>query len=77
MDQSLFTATDASHANRIKISDVAPNILACEALSGDELGLVMGRERIAFVLVEAGGLANRLAREIDRLCGLRVLPEAT
>lgn len=70
----LVTATDAAPANRRKIAAPAAGLPVGEALTGDELGSVMGRERIAHVLVAAGGLADRLARDLGRLAGLRPVP---
>ena len=72
----LITARDAAPDRRAKIAAAAPGLPAKEALTGDELGLVMGRERIAHALVEAGGLADRVARELTRLAGMRTLPAA-
>lgn len=72
----LVTASDAAPVNRRRIAGPAAGLAVGEALTGDELGSVMGRERIAHALVAAGGLADRLARDMGRLAGLRPLPAA-
>ena len=40
-------------------------------LTSDELGLVLGRQRLVNALVETGRLAERLDRELGRLAGFR------
>ncbi len=72
----LLAATDGAPESRKKVTEMAPDVPVAEALTGDELGLVMGRERIVHALVEPGRMADRLARELGRLAGLRSLPAA-
>jgi len=69
----LVAASDGAAGGRRKVAGVAPEVPVVDALTGDELGLVMGRERIVHALVEPGGLADRLVRELGRLAGLRTV----
>lgn len=70
----VVSAADGSPEGRRKIAELAPGLPAPGALSGDELGAVMDRERIVHALVGPGGLADRLARDLKRLAGLRPPP---
>jgi len=67
----LLAASDGGPGGREKITALARETPASAALTGDELGRSMGRERIAHALVAPGRLARRLGRELDRLAGLR------
>ncbi len=67
----LVVAADGAPKSRRKIADLAPDLAVWDVLSGDELGAVMGRERIVHTLVAEGGLADLLARDLSRLAGFR------
>ena len=67
----VVSAADGSPEGRRKIAELAPDLPVLAALTGDELGVVMDRERIVHALVDPGGLADRLARDMRRLAGLR------
>ena len=67
----LVLAVDGAAASRRKIVKLAPDLAVRDVLTSDELGAVMGRERIVHALVAEGGLADRLARDLSRLDGLR------
>ena len=67
----LVEAVDGAQKNHRKMADLAPDLAIQGVLSGDELGAVMGRERIVYALVAGGGLADRLTRDLSRLAGFR------
>ena len=67
----LVVASDGALKSRRKMAELAPDQAIQDVLSGDELGAVMGRERIVHALVSEGGLADRLARDLGRLAGFR------
>ena len=67
----LVVAADGAPKSRRKIAELALDLVVWAVLSSDELGVVMGRERIVHALVAEGGLADRLARDLSRLDGLR------
>ena len=67
----LVLAADGAPTSRRKMAELAPDLVVRDVLSGDELGSVMGRERIVHALVAEGGLAVRLARDLSRLGGFR------
>ena len=58
------------------MAELAPDLAVRDVLSGDELGAVMGRERIVYALVAEGGLADRLAHDLSRLGGFRPVSAA-
>ena len=67
----LVVAADGVPRSLNKIKCAAPNLFIYNALTGSELGAVLGRERLVSAIVENGGLANRLVRDLGRLSGLR------
>lgn len=67
----LVTAVDGAEGARRKIAALAPEAPVAAALSADELGQTLGRERVVHVFVSAGRMADRLLRELRRFAGLR------
>ena len=72
----LVLAADGVLTSRRKMAELASDLAVRDVLSGDELGAVMGRERIVYALVAEGGLADRLAHDLSRLGGLRPVSAA-
>lgn len=69
----LLAASDGAKGGRDKFKSVASDMPVSDALTGDELGQAVGRERIVHALVASGGMANKLSRELQRLAGMRPL----
>ena len=67
----LLVATDAAPKSRHRLSELASSLAVQDVLSADELGAIVGRERIVHALVSEGGLADLLARDLSRLAGFR------
>ena len=67
----LLVATDAAPKSRHRLSELASSLAVQDVLSADELGAIVGRERIVHALVSEGGLADLLARDLGRLAGFR------
>ena len=67
----LLVATDAAPKSRRRVSELASSLAVQDVLSADELGAVVGRERVVHALVSEGGLADLLARDLGRLAGFR------
>ena len=67
----LLVATDAASKSRRRISELASSLAVRDVLSADELGAVVGRERVVHALVSEGGIADLLARDLGRLAGFR------
>jgi len=72
----LVLAADGVLTSRRKMAELASDLAVRDVLSGDELGAVMGRERIVCALVAEGGLADRLAHDLSRLGGFRPVSAA-
>ncbi len=64
-------AADASAEARRKMGQAAGGLALHSALSADELGSAFGRPQTVHVALARGGLAARLAAELDRLAGFR------
>ena len=67
----LVVAVDGAPKSLRMITNVARDLSIRSVLTGNELGVVLGRKRVVNALVEEGGLADRLAWELNRLSGLR------
>ena len=70
----LLEARDGSGDGRAKIGRLAAavgEVPVSEALTADELGQAMGRDRTVHVLVRPGRLATLLRAETSRLAGVR------
>ena len=67
----LVLASDGAPAGLRKITALAEGMPVRAVLTGDELGLVLGRQRLVNMLVKTGRLAERLDRELGRLAGFR------
>ena len=67
----LVLASDGAPTGLRKITALAEGIPVRSVLTSDELGLVLGRQRLVNALVETGRLAERLDRELGRLAGFR------
>ncbi|MCS6780898.1 MAG: RNA-binding protein [Geminicoccaceae bacterium] len=65
----LIAADAASQAQKIRRA--AGSVPVVSSLGRAELGRALGRDELVYVAVAASGLAQRLARELDRLEGLR------
>ena len=72
----LVLAADGAPKSLAKIINFAGDVTIWAPLSSDELGAVLGRIRLVSVFVDKGGLADRLARDLSRLSGLRNKTEA-
>lgn len=67
----LLQAPDGSSAGRRRLEAKAGDIPVVAALSTDELGEAVGRERVAHAAITRGRMAERLAVEAHRLAGFR------
>ena len=67
----LVLASDGAPTGLRKITALAEGVPVRSVLTSDELGLVLGRQRLVNALVETGRLAERLDRELGRLAGFR------
>ena len=67
----LVIAADGAPKSIRKVTNIARDLPIRSALNGNELGAVLGRKRLVNAFVEKGGLADRLARDLGRLSGLR------
>ena len=67
----LVLASDGPPLGARKITSLAQGIPVRTALTSDELGLVLGRQRLVSALIKTGRLAERLDRELVRLAGFR------
>lgn len=67
----LIEAADGADADCRKLRTLAGDGPVVDALTGDELGATIGRDRVVHGLVTAGSLADRLVREATRLAGVR------
>jgi predicted RNA-binding protein YlxR (DUF448 family) len=67
----LVQATDGSARERAALRPPEGENRLVTCLSGDELGLAFGRDRVIHAAVLAGGLADRVRDEALRLAGIR------
>ena len=67
----LVLASDGAPTVLQKITSLAEGMPVRAVLTSDELGLVLGRQRLVNTLVKTGRLAERLDRELGRLAGFR------
>lgn len=67
----LLFAVDGAAAGRRKIAALDPLLPWAAVLSGGELGMTFGRDRVAHVALGAGQLSRRLLVELGRLSGFR------
>lgn len=67
----LFIASDASAADRRRLSSSVVEIGVSQALTANELGSAFGRETMVFAVVAPGALARELEAEVGRLALLR------
>jgi len=67
----LVLASDGAPTGLCKITALAEGMPVRTVLTSDELGLVLGRQKLVNVLVKTGRLAERLDRELGRLAGFR------
>jgi predicted RNA-binding protein YlxR (DUF448 family) len=68
----LLQAADGSARERARLRPPDGENTRFDCLSGHELGLAFGRDRVIHAAVLAGGLADRVRDEALRLSGLRV-----
>ncbi len=75
----LIEAADGSADGKRKLYAAAHrlelNCYVIEALTSGELGLALGRENVIHAAVQAGGLAERLIFDAERLSGFRARNE--
>lgn len=68
----LVEAADGAPSDRAKLRALAGGApIVVDALTADELGRALGRERTVHGLVAHGALADRLVRDASRLGGVR------
>jgi hypothetical protein len=67
----LLQATDGSARERAGLRPPAGDNTLVSCLSADELGLAFARDRVIHAAVLAGGLADRIGSEAQRLAGIR------
>ena len=67
----LFSASDGAAGGRAKIERLAEGMTVVSLFSMTELGGTVGSERTVHLVVESGGLAKALTRDVRRLVGLR------
>ncbi|MEK9752017.1 MAG: DUF448 domain-containing protein [Rhodospirillaceae bacterium] len=67
----LLAASDGGEGGRANLARMAKGLERSAALTADEIGMPFGRERVAHVLVLAGGIRDSLGRDLMRLQGLR------
>lgn len=68
---ALVEASDGSEQGRARLRPLAGDAPRIACLTGAELGLAFGRERVIHAALEAGGITDRVLREAERLGGLR------
>ncbi len=68
----LVQASDGSARETAALRPPEGENTRVSCLSGDELGMAFGRDRVVHAAVLAGGLANRIRSEALRLSGIRV-----
>ena len=64
-------AADGSARERAGLRPPAGENTLVTCLSGNELGLAFARDRVIHAAVLAGGLADRIGSEAQRLAGIR------
>jgi predicted RNA-binding protein YlxR (DUF448 family) len=67
----LVQAADGSARERAGLRPPAGDDTLVTCLSGNELGLAFARDRVIHAAVLAGGLADRIGSEAQRLAGIR------
>lgn len=67
----LLAASDGAVDGRKKLQALLPELDEVDVLTSEELGKAMGRDHAVHAVVAAGGLADRIAVQADRLRGLR------
>jgi hypothetical protein len=67
----LLEASDGAADGRAKLRRIAPGVPVTGLLDARELGLAFGRDFAIHAALEAGGVADRAARESNRLAGFR------
>ena len=70
----LLTAWDASYNAQKKLSSLATGLAHVDCLSGNEMGVVFGRERTVHVAVAIGSLASQIKIDGRRLAEFRGKP---
>ncbi len=69
-DGILLAASDGAEDGRAKLRRLAEGMLVVERFSAEELGHALGRDHVVHAVIDGGGLAERLARELKRLAGV-------
>tara|TARA_A100001037_G_scaffold292518_1_gene307937 strand:- start:3177 stop:3767 length:591 start_codon:yes stop_codon:yes gene_type:complete len=64
-------ASDGSQRERGRLMPSTGDVSEVTLFSSEELGLALGRESVVHAAVAAGGIADRLLREVSRLKGFR------
>lgn len=67
----VFEAADGAANGRAKITAMARNVPVVGILTSAELGAALGRAAAVHVVVDAGPIADKLCREVERLRGFR------
>jgi predicted RNA-binding protein YlxR (DUF448 family) len=70
---ALVQASDGAPGERRRLQAMAPGWAVADALSGDELGAAIGRDRVVHGIILDCGLADSFLREVGRLAGFRTL----
>ncbi|WP_119461542.1 RNA-binding protein [Rhodospirillaceae bacterium SYSU D60014] len=68
----LLAASDGAADGRRKLRNLVPGLPVIDLFSGAELAGALGRETVVHAAVAAGGFADRLAVDAERLAGIRV-----
>ncbi|MCG8508427.1 MAG: RNA-binding protein [Rhodospirillales bacterium] len=67
----VLEAADGAAGGRAKITAMAGEVPVAGLLTAAELGAALGRDSAVHVVVDAGPIADKLGREIERLRGFR------
>lgn len=73
---ALLEALDGSEQGRARLRPMAGDAPVLAALTASEMGLAFGRDSVIHAALDAGGAAERVAREVRRLEGFRALGDA-
>jgi predicted RNA-binding protein YlxR (DUF448 family) len=74
---ALLAAADGAADGRGKLAALAGDCPVVDLFTSAELSAALGRDGVVHATVAAGGMAQRLLREVDRLRGMQAIGSAT
>jgi uncharacterized protein len=72
----LLAATDGAADGRGKLTALAGGCPVVDLFTSAELSAALGRDGVVHATVAAGGMAQRILREVDRLRGMQAIDSA-